>query len=300
MKLTKMYPNWFKSLKKEENSPEDLSHENIYKNAMAMSFHNPHHGGDPWGKENDFGPYTFREITPTGAIYKYGGGVSSEHKKDMTPMDHWNKALSHWVDALQSTQNYFNTITDRGPDYPQVTVQTANNIYDNAKAHSAAASHHAAEAGRKAFYLGHGLDPRMKPEEYESWKPPEFEPVRKQHLGAKNQGVIHTYSGNHSVIISPFTNDKGEPMDLRALHKTHTELRDALKLMAVEQHNSDTFRDDPQRKHDVVMGLIGASRTHREVANLINEIRIEEALTSKPSKKRIDFQRRFGHELPKN
>jgi len=314
MKLTKMYPNWFKSLKKEENSPE--SHENMYKDAMEMSFHNPIHGGDPWGMGNDFGTYTSRQETPTGAIYTYPGGVTSEHKKDMTPIDHIRRARNHWNQVETSS-------------YKAKQRRALSSTGQKILGHETAATHHFAEAGRKAFYNSYGLDHKVSPDEAESWKPAELEPVSKEKFsdlfpGAQGQGVVYTYGGSNRLSGRPlystfyhYLDKDNKPMNLRQLFNVHHFSAKEIKLKA--QKAFDHYTDDQNllgqltwdpKKYETVLGLLGASRTHQEAANMIRKVIEEEQghdiEYKKPlndytrSKERIIFQKHFGYELPEN
>jgi len=313
MKLTKMYPNWFKSLKKEENSPE--RHENIYNTAIHASFHNPIHGGDPWGKGNAFGVYTSRQETPTGAIYTYPGGVTSEHKKDMTPVDHIRRAQNHWMTARTELEL-------QAPTPENLTMKNSHKI---------AASHHFAEAARKAFYNSYGLDHKVSPDEAESWRPSELEPISKERIIFKRPdhdtileeergtGSIYHYRGSYRgtddpirTYFSHFINQENEPMNLRELYLEHIKTSHIFRQHA-EDIYENRLHEDLQKNHDTVLGLLGASRDHKDAADMIKNILTNQTLQDRSSdyrikswaqedneKMRIEFRNRFNHELPEN
>jgi len=305
MKLTKMYPNWFKSLKKEEN----LSHsenEKLYKDAMETTWWHPQHSADLWGEGNASGTYASREITPTGGIkYNYDGGVSSEHNQKMSPAEHMAQAMHHRNQANLAWNPEAHSV------YPPNNLESTRKATEHFS-HKAAASHHAAEAARKAFYNSYGLDHRVSPDEAESWKPPEFYPVNRKKLSGENQwgdGVIHHYSGSYpdtgepiSTVFYHYPSINDRPMNLRSLHDVHSQAAHRFRLKANEAFDTSPH-SDPKENHDTVIGLLAAARDHQDAANMIRKILTEERVdrlkrSFKHSKERENFRSRFGHTLP--
>jgi len=289
MKLTKMYPNWFKSLKKEENPSAGFpSNEKIHQEALGLSFHNPIHGGDPLGNGNPYGTYTSEKMTPNGFTYHYPGGVTAEHKdwSMMSAYDHLNQAKHHINQA---------ELKERYPGhYPGAALS-----------HRAAATHHAARAAYMSSpeYIN---EPHMRLTYINKWTPKTFKPVHEEKLlPGSNGGSTYTFKGTSrdgepiKTTIAHWLGN-GEPMNLRNLRDVNAQFRDQFQSQAEDAYKNP-HHSDPQKNHEAVVSYIAASRAHRDAADIIDKIISAESggnVSDNSKYLREKFLKRFDFSLP--